>query len=321
MPSKNTKLHAFIKEKPVLKLVYLLIAVIALSGLISAPVSLGLGLAFALIFGNPLKNYTNTASKHLLKWSVVGLGFGMNIYAVMQAGKSGFFFTVATILGTLLLGYLIGRIFKIDRKTSILISSGTAICGGSAIAAVGPSINADSKSMSVSLITVFILNAVALFVFPVVGRWLELSQEQFGLWSAIAIHDTSSVVGAASRYGEEALKVATTVKLTRALWIIPISLFFALISREKGQKKVQIPWFIFLFVAATLITTYLPQGAVLYGWIKSASKHGLILTLFFIGSGLSLTDLKSIGFKPILQGILLWIVISIVSIAAILNAI
>lgn len=321
MSSITPKLREFLKEKPILKTGYVLIAILALTGLISAPLSLGLGLAFSLIFGNPLKKYSDRASKQLLKLSVIGLGFGMNIYSVMEAGKSGILFTIATILGTLILGYLIGRILRIERKTSILISSGTAICGGSAIAAVGPAINADSKSMSVSLVTIFILNAVALFIFPVIGNWLQLSQQQFGLWSAIAIHDTSSVVGAASKFGEEALEIATTVKLTRALWIIPITLFFALISREKGHKKIQIPWFIFLFIGATLITTYLPQGELVYKWIKTASKHGLILTLYFIGSSLSLDDIKSIGYKPIIQGVLLWIIISIVSVIVILKAI
>jgi uncharacterized integral membrane protein (TIGR00698 family) len=313
------KVSAFFKEQPVLKIIYILLAAFCLTGLVEAPYALAGGLVFALIFGNPIKKQSQQISKHLLRWSIVGLGFGMNINTVILAGSSGILFTIATIAGTLLFGFLIGKLLKIDPKTSILISSGTAICGGSAIAAVGPVINADSKSMSVSLITVFILNAVALFLFPQLGWMLELTQQQFGVWSAIAIHDTSSVVGAASRYGEEALKIATTIKLTRALWIIPLALGLSLVTKKEGKKKISIPWFILFFLLATLITTVLPEGAEVYKGIKSVAKLGLILTLFLIGSSLTREDIKAVGIRPMIQGIILWIIISVTSLVAVMN--
>ena len=311
-------LSLFFKEQPVLKIIYLVLACIAASGLFSEPYALGGGLIFALVFGNPIKKLSQTASKYLLRCSVVGLGFGMNIYAVRDAAQTGFIFAVATILGTLLIGVLIGRLFKIESNTSLLISSGTAICGGSAVAAVGPVINADSKSMSVALVTIFILNAVALFLFPFLGQLMELTQQQFGVWSAIAIHDTSSVVGASRKYGEEAVKIATSIKLTRALWIIPLVLVLALIKKSSPseesitgkKKKISIPWFILFFILATIITTLFPQGKLVYGGIKEVAKHGLILTLFLIGSSLTREDIKAVGFKPMLQGLLLWILIS-----------
>lgn len=313
------KVSSFFKEQPILKIVYILLGSFCLTGFVEPPYALAGGLAFALIFGNPMKKLSANISKHLLRWSIVGLGFGMNIYSVAQTGVSGIWFTIATIVGTLIFGFLIGKLLKIEQKTSILISSGTAICGGSAIAAVGPVINADSKSMSVSLITVFILNAVALFLFPQLGWMLRLSQEQFGVWSAVAIHDTSSVVGAASRYGEEALKVATTIKLTRALWIIPLALTLSFISKKEGKKKINIPWFILFFVLATVITTFLPQGEEVYYYIKKIAKHGLILTLFLIGSSLTRHDIKAVGIKPMIQGVLLWIIISVSSLLAVMK--
>jgi uncharacterized integral membrane protein (TIGR00698 family) len=313
-----SKLSEFFKEQPVLKIIYILLAGVAASGWVDAPYALGGGLVFALIFGNPLKKWSQNVSKHLLRWSIVGLGFGMNINAVANAGLSGIGFTIATIVGTLLLGFLIGKLLKIDPNTSTLISSGTAICGGSAIAAVGPVIGADPKSMSVSLITVFILNAIALFVFPYLGNLFELTQEQFGIWSAIAIHDTSSVVGASSKYGEEALRIATTVKLTRALWIIPLAVTLAFIKKGKN-KKISIPWFILFFIMASIITTLIPQGEEVYKWIKLIAKHGLVLTLFLIGSSLTRNDIKTVGFKPMIQGVILWIVISVSSLLAVMS--
>lgn len=313
-------LATFFKHQPILKIIYIILAVISASGFFSAPYALAGGIAFALLLGNPIKDLSQKVSKQLLRWSIVGLGFGMNIYAVAEAGLSGLGFTVATIFGTLLFGFLIGKFLRINPKISILISSGTAICGGSAIAAVGPVINADSKSMSVSLITVFILNAVALFVFPQVGMFLELTQEQFGVWSAVAIHDTSSVVGAASKYGEEALKIATTIKLTRALWIIPIALFLSITNKQE-KKKISIPWFILFFIIAAIITTLIPQGEVVYQGIKSVAKNGLILTLFLIGSSLTREDLKTVGFKPMLQAFVLWVLVSIISLWGVLQLI
>lgn len=323
------KFSDFFKEQPLLKIVYILLAGLAASGLVTAPYALAGGLVFALIFGNPLKKLSQNISKHLLRWSIVGLGFGMNIYAVAASGKSGFLFAAATIVGTLAIGILLGKLFKIERNTSLLISSGTAICGGSAIAAVGPVINADSKSMSVSLVTVFILNAIALFVFPTIGHWLELTQLEFGTWSAIAIHDTSSVVGASSKYGEEALKIATTIKLTRALWIIPLALVLTFIKKPIAKdatttakkKRISIPWFILFFVLATVITTFIPQGVEVYKVIKDIAKHGLVLTLFLIGSSLTRDDIKAVGFKPMLQGLILWILISVTSLVVVMNVI
>jgi uncharacterized integral membrane protein (TIGR00698 family) len=248
----------------------------------------------------------------------------MNLTAVYEAGKDGVLFTIATICGTLVLGYFVGKMLLVKAKTSALISSGTAICGGSAIAAVGPAINAEPDEMSVSLGTVFVLNSVALFTFPIIGHAINLTQNQFGVWAAIAIHDTSSVVGAAGTYGSEALAVATTVKLARALWIAPVALLFAYLYRDKvnGKKvKVAIPWFIFLFVAATAFRTYAPVFIFpsIFDSIVNLAKAGMIVTLFLIGASLSPEMLRSVGVRPLIQGVLLWVVISAVSLWAVLN--
>jgi uncharacterized membrane protein YadS len=297
---------------------FILLAAATLTGWISPPVALATGLVFALALGNPLPEASHRASKWLLQGSVVGLGFGMNLGAVWAAGKTGFGFTVATIFGTLLVGYGLGRLLKVEATTSHLVSVGTAICGGSAIAAVGSVLDADSKAMSVSLCTVFVLNAVALLVFPPLGHALGMDQAHFGLWSAIAIHDTSSVVGAAAKYGAEALNVATTVKLARALWIFPIALGLAFAKRH-GTQRIKWPWFIFAFLAAAGIRTLWPQGEATYGLIQHAAKLGLTLTLFLIGAGLSKEALRSVGFRPMLQGILLWIMVSISGLLAVQN--
>lgn len=253
-----------------------------------------------------------------LQYSVVG-GFGMNLQASLASGKEGMEFTIISVVGTLLIGCLIGRKFlKVDRDTSYLISSGTAICGGSAIAAVGPVLKAKDSEMSVALGTIFILNAIALFVFPVIGHALNMSQHEFGTWAAIAIHDTSSVVGAGAAYGEEALKVATTIKLTRALWIIPLALVTSFIFKSKGQK-ISIPWFIFFFVLAMIFNTYVlgttETGAMIGEGINSLARKTLTITLFFIGASLSRDVLKAVGIKPLIQGTLLWIVISVSTLA------
>lgn len=254
-----------------------------------------------------------------MQYSVVGLGFGMNLQASLASGKEGMEFTIISVVGTLLIGWLIGRKFlKVDRDTSYLISSGTAICGGSAIAAVGPVLKAKDSEMSVALGTIFILNAIALFVFPMIGHALNMSQHEFGTWAAIAIHDTSSVVGAGAAYGEEALKVATTIKLTRALWIIPLALVTSFIFKSKGQK-ISIPWFIFFFVLA-MIFQYLCAGDYRnrchdWGGINSLARKTLTITLFFIGASLSRDVLKAVGIKPLIQGTLLWIVISVSTLA------
>ena len=289
------------------KATFVALLVFCLTPWCSPPIALALGLAFALTLGSPFK--TSKATKVLLQASVVGLGFGMNLQRVIAAGRTGILFTLATIAGTLLLGYAIGRAMKISAGTAHLISSGTAICGGSAIAAVGPVIGASDEEMSVSLGTVFILNSIALFVFPMIGAALHLTQNQFGVWAAIAIHDTSSVVGAAANYGAEALQVATTVKLTRALWIVPLALGTAVAFR-RHKAKVAIPWFILFFLIASLVRTYVPAPEVLWETIVHLARIGLTVTLFLIGSALSRKSLAAVGVRPLILGVVLWIVIS-----------
>ena len=290
-----------------------------LASWVTPPVALFLGLVFALVCGQAYPKFNKKVSKKLLQYSVVGLGFGMNLHASLASGKEGMMFTIVSVVGTMLIGMFIGRkMLNVSRDTSYLISSGTAICGGSAIAAVGPVIKAKDSDMSVALATIFVLNAVALFIFPVLGQWLGLTQQEFGTWAAIAIHDTSSVVGAGAAYGEEALQVATTIKLTRALWIIPLALATSFIFRS-GGKKVSIPWFILWFIVAILINTYVLDSVPEVGKaISGLARKGLIITMFFIGASLSTDVLKAVGVKPLVQGVLLWLVISIGSLAYIL---
>ncbi|HIX03448.1 MAG TPA: putative sulfate exporter family transporter [Candidatus Odoribacter faecigallinarum] len=290
-----------------------------LSSWVTPPVALFLGLAFALTCGQAFPVFNKKASKYLLQYAVVGLGFGMDLHASLASGKEGMEFTVLSVAGTLLIGWFIGRkCMKINRNTSYLISSGTAICGGSAIAAVGPVLKAKDSEMSVALGTIFILNAIALFLFPAVGHALGMSQEDFGTWAAIAIHDTSSVVGAGAAYGEEALRIATTIKLTRALWIIPVALITSFIFKSKGQR-ISIPWFIFFFILAMLLNTYLlgssETGIAIGNAINGFARKILTITLFFIGASLSQDVLKSVGARPLLQGILLWAAISFSTLA------
>ena len=290
-----------------------------LAAWVTPPVVLFSGLVFALLCGQAYPTFNKTVSKKLLQYSVIGLGFGMNLQASLASGKEGMLFTIISVVGTLLIGMFIGcKVLKLNRNTSYLISSGTAICGGSAIAAVGPIIKAKDSDMSMALATVFILNAIGLFLFPILGHWLGLSQQEFGTWAAIAIHDTSSVVGAGAAYGEEALQVATTIKLTRALWIIPLALVTSVIFRSDG-KKISIPWFILFFILAMLINTYLLADFPQIGkFIAGIARKGLIITMFFIGASLSVDVIKSVGIRPLLQGILLWIIISAASLAYIL---
>ena len=290
-----------------------------LSTWVTPPVVLFIGLVFALLCGQAYPTFNKQVSKKLLQYSVIGLGFGMNLQASLASGKEGMLFTIISVIGTLLIGMFIGcKVLKLNRNTSYLISSGTAICGGSAIAAVGPIIKAKDTDMSMALATVFILNAIGLFLFPALGHWLGLSQQEFGTWAAIAIHDTSSVVGAGAAYGEEALQVATTIKLTRALWIIPLALVTSIIFRSEG-KKISIPWFILFFIVAMLINTYLLADYPEIGkFIAGIARKGLIITMFFIGASLSVDVIKSVGIRPLLQGVLLWIIISAASLAYIL---
>jgi uncharacterized integral membrane protein (TIGR00698 family) len=284
----------------------------------SPPLALALGLALALTVGNPFAKQTSKPTKLLLQASVVLLGFGMNLQKVIEAGRTGIVFTVVTIAGTLLLGHLAARAMGISRTTAHLISSGTAICGGSAIAAVGPVVQASDEEMSVSLGTVFILNSVALFIFPLIGHQLGLTQMQFGVWSAIAIHDTSSVVGAAAKYGVEALQIATTVKLTRALWIVPLTLATAFFFKRKSAK-VAIPWFILWFVLASIVRTYVPAQPLAFDTLVHAGRIGLTVTLFLIGAGLSRKSIAAVGVRPLLLGVFLWIAISCVSLFAVMR--
>ena len=282
---------------------------------VTPPVALFLGLAFALVCGQAHPRFNKKMSKYLLQYSVVGLGFGMNLHASLASGREGMEFTILSVFGTLLIGWVIGRkLLKVGRDTSYLISSGTAICGGSAIAAVGPVLRAKDSDMSVALGTIFVLNAIALFIFPVVGHALGMSQHDFGTWAAIAIHDTSSVVGAGAAYGEEALRVATTIKLTRALWIIPVAILTSFIFKSKG-RRVSIPWFIFFFILAMVFNTYVlgtsATGIAIGNGINDLARKMLTVTLFFIGASLSRDVLRTVGLRPLVQGVLLWVVISL----------
>lgn len=287
---------------------------------ISAPVALLCGLIFAFIFPNPYPKFNKKTSKYLLQVAVVCLGFNMNLQQSLKSGSEGMLFTVVSVVGVMALGVLLGYYMHINRKTAYLISSGTAICGGSAIAAVGPVVKANENEMAVSLGVIFILNSIALFIFPPLGHMLDMTQQQFGTWAAIAIHDTSSVVGAGEVYGEEALQVATLIKLTRALWIIPLALVTMFIFRDKSSK-ISIPWFIFLFVIAMVVNTYV----ALPDWFVSSmvwiAKRGMVVTLFLIGASLSLESIKNVGIKPLLQAVALWIVISISSLFVVLETI
>lgn len=297
--------------------IFVCLLLICLSGFITPPIALLLGILVANISGHPWLHLNHKIIRVLLQVSVVGLGFGMNVNNALLSGKEGFVLTVTTLFSTIVLGILLGRWLKTDTKTSHLISCGTAICGGSAIAAITPVIKSDEKQTSVALGVIFILNSIALFVFPAVGHWLQLSQEDFGLWCALAIHDTSSVVGAANKYGAAALQIATTVKLARALWIIPIVLLTSLLFKNKASK-IKIPYFIGLFILAMILNTFVPQLSVISPHIVSVAKIGLTVTLFFIGSGLSRSVLLAVGIKPLIQGILLWGFIATLSLLAIL---
>ena len=299
------------------KTIFILAAILCLFPFMSPPIALLLGLVLAQVMEHPYLHLNHKATNLLLKVSVVGLGFGMNVFSAVKAGREGFLFTVVSIFCVLTIGYIIGKLFRIDHKTSFLISAGTAICGGSAIAALSPLMSAEQKQISVAMGTVFILNSVALFLFPAIGHALNLSQSQFGMWCAIAIHDTSSVVGAASKYGEQALQIATTVKLARALWIVPVA--FGTSFLFKGDNtKVSIPYFIGLFILAMLANTYLPFIKPLAPYFVILAKVGLTLTLFLIGTGLSFAVLKAVGVMPLLQGLILWIAISCAALYAVI---
>ena len=287
-------------------------------GFVTPAFALFVGLMYALILGDvPYGKFNKKCSKYLLQAAVVGLGFGMNFEQSIQAGKDGMLLTIASVFVVMILAVFIGKKMKLDDKTSYLIGSGTAICGGSAIAAIGPVIKADDNQMAVSLGTIFMLNAIALFIFPPIGRMIGLTDAQFGTWAAIAIHDTSSVVGAGQAFSDKALEIATLVKLTRALWIIPLAIVTTFVYREKS-KKITIPWFIFLFILAMLVNTYAGIPAEVSKWIVLIAKQGMVLTLFLIGSSLSINVVKKVGLTPVILGVVLWVIIGIVSLGAIL---
>ena len=289
--------------------------ILAAAGLLSPPLALAAGLAYGLLIAHPFQAESKRLSHFLLQASVVCLGFGMNLAEVLKAGRSGFLYTAVGISFALGLGWLLGRALKVGQTQSFLISAGTAICGGSAIAALGPVSNANEEEMAVSMGTVFVLNSVALFLFPFVGARLHLSQSQFGLWSALAIHDTSSVVGAAAKYGAIALAVGTTVKLARALWIVPVSMATAALTKSKA--KVRLPWFIVLFCIAAVINSYLPVLHPASLELSRLGKLGLAVTLFLIGTGISRQTVRQVGVRPMIQGLVLWIIVGTGSLAAI----
>ena len=314
---QHTASHLFEVNLFLQQIIFVAVIVLCLFSIISPPIALLLGVLIVNIFGNPFIAFNHKAITFLLQFSVVGLGFGMNASSAISAGKEGFLLTVFSIFSTLIFGTLLGKWLKTDKKTSHLISCGTAICGGSAIAAISPVIKSNENQTSIALGVIFILNSIALFVFPFIGHQLDLSQRDFGVWCAIAIHDTSSVVGAANKYGAEALQVATTVKLARALWIIPISILTAVIFKNKNSK-IKIPYFIGLFILAMLFNTYVPETAIIAPKIVSIAKIGLTITLFLIGATLNINTLKSVGVKPLLQGVFLWIFIAGLGLASIL---
>ncbi|GLS91405.1 UPF0324 membrane protein [Psychromonas marina] len=295
------------------------LACLCLFPVISSPIALVLGFTLATLGLVPSDINTALITKKLLAYSIVGLGFGINLPQAIEVSSNNIGIIVCSIFSTLALGIGLTKALKIKPKMGHLIASGTAICGGSAIAAVAPAIDADADETSHALATIFILNSVALFVFPLVGHWLMMSQHDFGIWSAIAIHDTSSVVGAASVYGDEALQIATTLKLARALWIIPVAFISALMFKG-DNKKIPVPLFILFYCVAIAVAYLFPQFDLLYQDIFMVSKRLLVLCLFLIGAGLTIKSIKSAGLRPMILGVILWVTISVSSLAYILLA-
>jgi uncharacterized integral membrane protein (TIGR00698 family) len=297
------------------KRIFFICIIISASGFVSPAVALAAGIVFGLLLPHPFAPESRDLSRLLLQASVVALGFGMNLHQVVHAGASGFLYTAVSITSAILLGTLLGRLLSVQPKAAFLITCGTAICGGSAIAAIAPITRASDEDMAVSLGTVFTLNAIALLAFPAIGFALHLTQSQFGLWAALAIHDTSSVVGAAAHYGPQALTVGTTVKLARALWIVPLALVTAAIS--KSSTRIQWPWFILYFCLAAVANTYIHGLAPVFAAFSKLGRCGLTVTLFLIGSGISKATLRKVGVRPMLQGVLLWMVVATLSLWAI----
>jgi uncharacterized integral membrane protein (TIGR00698 family) len=306
-------------EKVNTKTIFFVGLICAASGFLSPPIALVLGLIFGLTFTHPYQTDSGELARFLLKASVVALGFGMNLHEVLRAGRTGFVYTAVSITFAMCLGLLLGRIFQVEKTASFLITVGTAICGGSAIAAVAPIIEAGDEEIAVSMGTVFVLNSIALLIFPSIGWALHLSQEQFGLWAALAIHDTSSVVGATARYGALALMIGTTVKLARALWIVPLSVGTAAVKKTKG--KIQWPWFILFFCLAAVVNTYVPSLTHLTTSLSTLGRLGLTATLYLIGTGISRATIRDVGVRPFLQGVALWIIVGTLSLALILKGV
>jgi uncharacterized integral membrane protein (TIGR00698 family) len=275
---------------------------------VAPPIALITGTIFTLLFGNPLPQLTSKASKIFLKVAVIGLGFGVNFVEVIEVGKSSLLLTFISISTTILLGTIIGKALRVPVNTRSLISFGTAICGGSAIAAMAPVIKAKDEEIAVSLATIFSLNAVALIIFPPLGHYFGLNQHQFGIWAALAIHDTSSVVGATSAFGAVALTVGTTAKLTRALWIVPCSLVAGIY--HKSDKRADVPLFIIGFIAAAMISSWLPRFDLVWDSLYTIARQILVMTLFLIGTGLTRQTLQQTGPKPLLLAIVLWCCVS-----------
>ncbi|MBM7037223.1 membrane protein [Vibrio sp. qd031] len=292
------------------KWVFIATGLLCLTPWVTSPIALILGFALSTSGMVPKEFAVEKWTKKLLAYSIVGLGFGIHLQEALQVTGDGLGLIVTSIFFTLAMGMLLAKLFNFDKETSYLVSAGTAICGGSAIAAVAPAIRAKDQSIGLALATVFVLNSIALFVFPVIGHALNLDQNTFGMWAAIAIHDTSSVVGAASAYGEEALKVATTLKLSRALWIIPVALISTFIFRS-GSRKISIPYFIFFYCAAILFSDLLPQFDAVYNVIFSIAKQLMIVCLFLIGSAISVEKIRTAGAKPMILGVILWVMVSV----------
>lgn len=298
-----------------IQFIYLGVMAICLLPFVSPALALIAGIALSL-FGLKSKQFSGYTAK-VLQASIVLMGFGMQLGHVVEASKSGFLLTAVSVTGTIVLGLLLGRLFKVEHNISVLIAAGTAICGGSAIAALAPVIKARSFQISFSLIVVFILNALALVLFPMIGHFFHLSQDAFGYWAAIAIHDTSSVVGAGAAYGSQALEIATTVKLTRALWIIPVSMAFAFVDRHGESGKIKIPWFIGLFLVAIVVAHFLPQLSTTFGHLSWAGHRGMVIALFLIGTNISFADGREAGWRSFALGIVLWLSIASLSFLAI----
>ena len=300
-------------------------ALFALTPLATPALALAAGLVLALAVGNPWSRLAGSLSSGLLKVAVVALGFGISLETLLNAGSSGIVYTVVLIVAVFAVGMQLGRWMAVDRSLTILISAGTSICGGSAIAAVGPAIGASREAMSVSLATVFVLNAVALYIFPPIGHFFGLSEHQFGVWAALAIHDTSSVVGAATSFGPLAVQEATVLKLARALWILPLALLAPLVVRHNGsavERRLPIPWFIALFVLAAVLRSIAPGDALpMFDAAARAGRLALVLTLFLIGASMTRGDLRRVGLRPLVHGFLLWLAVCIPTFFAVVWAV